>query len=237
MSLPLHLSVSVCAPAGTVRVIHSGETCFCICLYGALRGKTVFIKSVGYNSFVLGVMPTVSGLDLSEKNHDDVIKSLCSTKLFRAVTHKFSSGREISAALSDSDSVTVTGFYLDTQYKSMCELFNHFLPWQVYACRIRGRTGFYQPGGAYGFRDQLQDCLAAVYFSRGLIRTHIIRCAARQYKEGDVMHWWHDIREADGSFRPRGIRTRCSDDMLWLPFATAYYLVRTGDYEILDVRV
>lgn len=51
------------------------------------------------------------------------------------------------------------------------------------------------------------------------------------------MHWWHDIREADGSFRPRGIRTRCSDDMLWLPFATAYYLVRTGDYEILDVRV
>ena len=235
MSLPLRLSVSVCAPAGTVRVFHSGEACFCVCLYGSLRGKTIFIKAVGYDSFVFGVMPTVRGLNLNEENPERIGKVLCATKLFRTVSHKYSSGREISAALSESDGGT--GFYLDTQYKSMCELFNHFLPWQVYACRIRGRTGFYQPGGAYGFRDQLQDCLAAVYFDRSLLRTHILRCAARQYREGDVMHWWHDIQESDGSFRPRGIRTRCSDDMLWLPFAVSYYLARTGDYKILDVRV
>lgn len=119
---------------------------------------------------------------------------------------------------------------------AMTALFcNSFLYNQVKNSRFYGRTGFYQCSGAYGYRDQLQDCLALVFTEPLIVRTHIIRCAAVQFSEGDVLHWWHVL--VDKTQKIRGIRTRCSDDLLWLPFVCSDYIKKTGDRSILEVLV
>ncbi len=181
-----------------------------------------------------GAMQTV--FDLSEGQEHEVLFMLgASTGMEETIKliQQFKIPGAASAALLEVYHYweqTLGVIKIDTPDPSMNILGNGWLLYQTLACRFNARSGFYQSGGAFGFRDQLQDSLALMHSKPQLVRNHILLCASRQFKEGDVQHWWHPPA---GS----GVRTKCSDDYLWLPFVSSAYVHFTGDTGILDEPV
>jgi cyclic beta-1,2-glucan synthetase len=125
---------------------------------------------------------------------------------------------------------TTEALLVETPDKAVNLLTNGWLAYQTIASRLWGRSGYYQSGGAYGYRDQLQDVLSLLHTSPQFAREQILLCASRQFKEGDVQHWWHPPTG-------RGVRTLCSDDYLWLPYVTCRYIMHTKDISLLNEMV
>ena len=174
-------------------------------------------------------------MELAEGDEREIIFTLGVGRDMRHARDLVAKSRGSEAA--DKALEKVAGFWqettgalqIETPDEALNVLANGWLTYQTIACRLWARSGFYQSGGAFGFRDQLQDVLSVLYTRPELARKQIILCASHQFEEGDVQHWWHPPIG-------QGVRTRISDDYLWLPFVTSRYVLHTGDAEILDVR-
>ncbi len=148
----------------------------------------------------------------------------------RELVAAYRSPESASQAIADSVEAwrdRLSGIIVKTPEPAFDAMINRWSLYQALACRMWARSAIYQSSGAYGFRDQLQDVMAFVYAQPEITRAHILRAAEHQFVEGDVMHWWH---EQSGT----GVRTRFSDDLVWLPYVVDHYVRITGDESVLD---
>jgi cellobiose phosphorylase len=175
-------------------------------------------------------------MDLSDKEEKEIVFRLGAGKdayETSALASRFKGSLAAHEALervNDYWRRTLTAISIDTPDSALNVLTNGWLNYQTIASRMWGRSGFYQSGGAFGFRDQLQDSLSLLHSEPSMVRKQILLSASRQFKEGDVQHWWHPPVG-------RGVRTTCSDDFLWLPYVTSQYVLHTGDTNILQESV
>jgi cyclic beta-1,2-glucan synthetase len=175
-------------------------------------------------------------LDIAPDEEVDVLFALgqgCDRKRACELARDWSNAERVDRAwleLREHWDRLLDGILVETPDPAFDLMINRWLLYQSLSSRILARSGFYQSSGAFGFRDQLQDQLAFIHVDPDGVRDYIITCAERQFREGDVLHWWHPPGN-------RGVRTRSSDDLLWLPFVTAEYVRATGDREILDVEI
>ena len=177
-----------------------------------------------------------SSFDLADGREREIIFTIGASREIEATRNLLLRFRGAEAARIALEQVwaywnrTLSALQVETPDASINVLTNGWLLYQTLASRLRARSGYYQPGGAFGFRDQLQDVMALIHAEPQLIREHLLRCAAHQFREGDVQHWWHPPSN-------RGVRTQCSDDFLWLPVVTCRYIAATGDTGVLDESV
>ena len=186
----------------------------------------------GYDS--CGAIQISIALRLNEEK--TVLFSLGESDDFEEIEYLRKKYRDVSMARTERGKIKAYWeellgvIQVKTRDKAVDYMVNGWLLYQTLSCRIHARAAFYQCGGAYGFRDQLQDALALLYTKPEILRDQIKMAASRQFEEGDVQHWWHPPTGV-------GVRTRITDDLLWLPYTTAAYINSTGDYSILTEEV
>lgn len=171
----------------------------------------------------------------------DVMGAVADIPIMETGTYKFIIGADDYILLLDKQTLeqekkaelefwnTLNKVEIKTNCQTLDTMFNRWIPYQIVSSRFFGRCGYYQTGGAIGFRDQLQDSLAVMKMNQSLAREMILTCAKHQYVEGDVMHWWH--------YERHGVRTRISDDKMFLPYVVCEYIKWTGDNGILNEKL
>ena len=206
---------------------------------GNLRNPEAMSRTKLSGKLGVGLDPCAAiqvSFDLFDGQEREVIFKLGAGKNFdemRQVVKQFKGAYNAHQALENVQAYwakTTGALQVETPDPATNIMANGWLIYQTQACRLWARSGFYQSSGAFGFRDQLQDVMALTRTEPALARQQILLCASRQYKQGDVQHWWHPPMG-------RGVRTRISDDFLWLPYVLCRYVSTSGDSEVLDAVV